>query len=75
MIEIKIQDKQKYLDENYPFEEIPELYDKKKCIHCDSIIFVGNYKVFKDESGDEWIHCPNAPECDGTPLDWMPVRD
>lgn len=29
MEEVFIVDKQKYLDENYPFEGIPELNDKK----------------------------------------------
>lgn len=43
MKELIINDKQKYLDENFPFEEVPELIDKKRCIHCDMIFFVGNY--------------------------------
>jgi hypothetical protein len=71
MEEIFIVDKQKYLDENYPFEGIPSLNDKKRCIHCDQIITVGNYKVFKNYEGDEFICCPNAPDCDGTVIDWI----
>jgi len=73
MKEVKIQIKQKYLEEHYPFAEIPKLTDKKECLHCGDTIAVGGFKVFKDDFGDEWIYCPNAPECDGTPLDWMPV--
>ena len=48
MKEIIIKDKQNYLNENYPFTNIPDLSEKQKCIHCDSIIVVGDYKVFKD---------------------------
>jgi len=70
MKEIIIKDKQKYLLENYPFEEIPKLTDIRHCIHCDKDIIVGNYKVFsKDEM--EYICCPNAPDCNGTVIDWM----
>ncbi len=47
MTEIKIEDKQKYLNENYPFAEPPELTEKKNCIHCGEIITVGDFKVFK----------------------------
>ncbi|MFT3704621.1 MAG: hypothetical protein QM802_19810 [Agriterribacter sp.] len=70
MKEILIEDKQSYLDANYPFEDVPQLTDKKHCIHCDKDITVGDYKVFIDEDGDEFISCPNAPECDGTVIDW-----
>lgn len=71
MKEIIIENKEKYLTDNYPFEETPKLTDQKRCIHCDSIITVGDYKVFKDKSGFEFICCPNAPECDGTVIDWV----
>lgn len=73
MKEIKINDKQKYFSENYPFLEIPDLLDQKLCIHCDSVIIVGDYKVFSDNSGEEYICCPNAPECDGTIIDWIEI--
>ena len=71
--EVIIKDRQKYLDENYPFEEIPKLTDKKSCIHCGNIITVGDYKVFIDDLDSELIFCPNAPKCDGTVIDWLPV--
>jgi hypothetical protein len=70
MEEVIIQNKQKYLDENYPFEEKLKLTDKMRCIHCGSIITVGDYKVFKIE-WEEYICCPNAPECNGTIIDWV----
>ncbi len=73
MKELLIADKQQYLDSHYPFDEIPELMDKKRCIHCYSIFYVGEYNVFKDKNGDEFICCPNAPDCDGTVIDWFPV--
>jgi hypothetical protein len=71
MEEIIIKDKKKYLEENYPFGGVPALTDKKKCIHCGKVFTVGDYKVFKDRAGEEYIYCPNAPECDGTVIDWF----
>jgi hypothetical protein len=71
MKEVFIADKQKYLEDNWPFVDVPDLTDEKMCIHCDSIITVGDYKVFKDKNDDEYICCPNAPECNGTIIDWI----
>ncbi len=71
MKEVIIADKEKYLNENYPFGDIPELSDRKFCIHCQKSIIVGNYKVFVDDLDNELIFCPNAPECDGTVIDWF----
>ena len=73
MKEINIKNKQQYLEDNYPFEEIPKLIDKKHCIHCDNDIIVGNFKVFLDD-GEEYICCPNSPECDGTIIDWIDIE-
>jgi hypothetical protein len=75
MKEVKIEDKEKYLKDHFPFEPVPEVYDKKKCIHCDSVFYVGDFKVFADELGEEYICCPNAPECDGTVIDWIRVEE
>lgn len=73
MKEIIIKDKQKFLQDNYPFKEVPKLTDKKHCIHCDSDIVVGDYKVFLNNL-ETYICCPNAPECDGTIIDWMNIE-
>ena len=73
MKEIIIKNKQQYLEDNYPFDEVPNLADKKHCIHCDKDIVVGDFKVFL-EDGKEFIYCPNAPECDGTLIDWMDIE-
>lgn len=74
MEELIIEDKQKYFDENYPFNDPPKLTETRECIHCGEVIIVGDYKVFKNETGFEFISCPNAPACDGTIIDWMPVN-
>lgn len=71
MEELRIKNKEKYLSENYPFTDIPKLTDKKVCINCNSVITVGEYKVFKSESGFEYICCPTAPHCNGTVIDWI----
>ena len=73
MKELIIKNKHQYLEENYPFEEIPKLTDKKHCIHCDNDIIVGDFKVFLEDS-EEYICCPNAPECDGTIIDWIDIE-
>ncbi|MDP3914008.1 MAG: hypothetical protein Q8R96_09760 [Bacteroidota bacterium] len=73
MQEIIIENKQKYLDENYPFVDIPKLSDQKLCIHCDKVIKVVDYKVIQIKSGHEFICCPNAPECNGTVIDWIDI--
>ncbi|MCU0421631.1 MAG: hypothetical protein MUC81_02380 [Bacteroidia bacterium] len=69
--ELIIENKQKYLNENYPFEDLPDLNDEKCCLHCQKIIKVGDYKVFKDEMRNEFICCPNTPDCNGTVIDWV----
>lgn len=74
MHQLTIPNKEQYLQENYPFTVIPALTDTKHCIHCDSVITVGDFKVYKDEDGDEFICCPNAPECNGTVIDWVEVE-
>lgn len=75
MKEVIITNKDKYFSENYPFVDPPKMTDKKRCIHCGSIITVGDFKVFKGRGGDELIYCPNAPECDGTVIDWFDLDE
>jgi hypothetical protein len=66
----EIKDKQDYLEKNYPYMGVPELNDKKYCIHCGEYFIVGDYKVeIKDK--EEYIVCPNAPKCDGNVMDWI----
>jgi hypothetical protein len=67
-------DKEIYLKENYPFAEIPKLTDKVHCIHCQKNVIVGDYKV-EIQYNEEYICCPNAPECDGTIIDWINVKN
>lgn len=74
MEELIIKDKEKYLNDNHPCQSFKSLEIEVVCIHCDTIFKVGKYKVFKDEEGDEWICCSNAPECDGTAIDWIPLE-
>ncbi|MBS9522387.1 hypothetical protein KI659_00005 [Litoribacter alkaliphilus] len=74
MKEIEVKDKQQYLRKNHPFGRKLGLEERKKCIHCDLVFLAGDYKVFKDRNGDEYICCPNAPECEGTVIDWVDVE-
>ena len=68
----KIKDKAGYLKEHYPFLGVPKLTDKKHCIHCGKDFIVGDYKV-QIENNEEYIVCPNAPDCDGDVTDWIGV--
>lgn len=74
MEEVFVKDKQKFLDEQPPPFGGHKLTDKVRCLHCDEVITVGDYKIFKEE-GDDFLYicCPNAPECDGTIIDWIDV--
>ncbi|UAY53208.1 hypothetical protein [Ferruginibacter albus] len=71
MKEVNIADKQKYLKDNYPFEPVPNISEKRRCLHCGIVFTISDYKVFKDIINGELIYCPDAPECDGTAIDWI----
>ena len=71
MKEIFVKNKQRFFRIHYPFENLPLLTEKKRCIHCGEVITVGDFKVFQDENQFKFICCPNAPECDGTVIDWF----
>jgi hypothetical protein len=73
MEEVFIKDKEKYLRENYPFGDLPELDSEIVCIHCNNIFKVREYKVFKDAYDEEYICCPDTPKCNGTVIDWIPL--
>lgn len=73
MKEIAIEKKLNYLLEHYPFYPVPKLTDKRYCAHCKKEILVGEYKVFRNDKNETTICCPNAPDCDGTVLDWMKI--
>jgi hypothetical protein len=76
MKEIEIDDKQKYLDDNYPFQGVPKLTDKMKCIHCERTFEVSEYRVVKSKfmgQYNELICCPNK-KCDGTVMDWQGIE-
>lgn len=74
MEEVFVEDKQKFLNEEYPFQDAPKLTDKFRCLHCGGVITVGDYKIFKEQGDDVlYICCPNAPECNGTIIDWIDV--
>lgn len=71
--EIFITDKEGYLKRNYPFASPISLTDVKECMHCGERMVVGDYKVYKDETGFEFICCPNFLRCGGTLIDWWDI--
>ena len=73
MEEVIITDKQAFLEEQYPFTPVPGLDEVYRCIHCIEVIRVRDFKVFKGRDGFLFICCPNAPACNGTVIDWMPL--
>jgi hypothetical protein len=54
---IKITDKKDYLEKHYPFEEVPELNDKKRCIHCDSefLLRISKYVLMKTKALNTFV--------------------
>ncbi len=67
MEEVHIADKAAYLEANYPFVGVPDLEVRCECIHCQKVIRVGDYKVFRGSDGFAYICCPNMRlRCDGT---------
>ena len=69
----KIKAKKVYFNNRYPFRPKLKLTDKQVCLHCEKEFFVGDYQILI-ENNKEYIVCPNAPECDGTLIDWMDVH-
>jgi len=70
-------DKKKFYKENTPLDI--GFNDKRNCIHCGKVINVKDYKVERvyDGYNKEYhylIVCPNAPECDGTIIDWISIK-
>ena len=74
MEEIFPPDKKKFLEEHYPFTPVPDMDQMYRCLHCVEVIRVGDYKVFKGRDGFLFICCPNAPACNGSVIDWMPIE-
>jgi len=70
MVFKQIKDKESYLKKNYPFATVPNLKDTFFCVHCEKCFEVSKYKVVV-ENGKEYIVCPDAPECDGSVLDFI----
>ena len=74
MQEVFVKDKQQFLSEHYPLGDAPEMTEKFRCLHCGEVITVGDYKVYKEKDDDFlYISCPNAPQCNGTVIDWIDV--
>lgn len=49
-----------------------QLANMMECIHSGEIILEGDHKVMVSASGFESINRPNAPEYNGTLIDWSP---
>lgn len=64
------EEKKKLLNAHFPDVKME---DERECLHCGSRINVANFRVVKNGTF-LFISCP-VEECDGTPLDWMPISD
>lgn len=71
IININPEDKQEYLNKNNPFREILNIKERRICIHCEKWFTVEDFIVIQDDDGEEYISCPNYPDCDGTITDWF----
>jgi len=58
----------------YPFEVNFKMDSNKFCINCEQWIKVNDFKILVQLNlkGEKEISvvCPNAPECDGSTIDW-----
>ena len=74
LIAIRDEDKQSYLDKNSPIDL--DVNEQRKCIHCEQIIKVRDFKVvYEPRIGEEFIYCPNWPACNGTVIDWWSLSE
>jgi hypothetical protein len=55
-----------------PIESDEDGYLDRECPN-DDCLFQFKVDDVLDQSGEEFICCPNAPDCDGTVIDWFPA--
>ena len=72
--ELYIKDKQKYLEQYSPVDGHTNLENKRKCMQCESVFLIKDYKVVAGPEID-YICCPYYPYCDGDILDWAPTEE
>ena len=72
--ELFIEDKKQYLADNSPVEGHEDLEAKRRCLGCESVFYIKDYKVVAGPEID-YICCPYYPICDGDILDWVPTKD
>ncbi|CAN0536818.1 unnamed protein product, partial [Laminaria digitata] len=63
--------KQTFLEENYPFAEVPKLSERRYDLHAGKNFVVRDYKFVREE-GSNYIVSPYYYEGGGTVIDWMP---
>jgi hypothetical protein len=73
VVELPENEREQYFREFNPLMQ--EYGVERKCIHCGERINTKDYKLVigEDAFADPFvfISCPNYPDCDGTPLDWI----
>jgi len=72
--ELYIKNKEEYIKENSPIEGHENLEEKRKCLLCESVFQIKQYKVIAGPEID-YICCPYYPVCDGDILDWAPTDE
>ena len=74
--EISVKNKMNYLESYSPFaDSVKEFNDKVECIHCGNKFVLNEFKVVREMAyGKEYIVCKHYPECDGSIIDFVPVK-
>ena len=70
LIELNEDEKKLFLEFNYPFEPLVKMIERRFCLHCGEWFTVKDFKVEQKDKFN-YIVCPNAPDCDGTVIDWV----
>lgn len=72
--ELYIKDKEGYIKNHSPIEGHDDFEGKRKCLQCNAVFLVKDYKVVAGPEID-FICCPNYPKCDGDILDWVKTEE
>ena len=68
-------EKEEFFNKYDPFEDNRTMDDEIRCIHCGETYKVKDFVAIKAKDGGYYvIVCKNFPKCNGSIIDWFPVK-